>query len=318
MNSNDESYFQMPENSSRIYVMYDAPHMIKCIRNNWINLKNLNMNFHFPDFQIKGSDKFASFKLIRDIYHCQKNQIIKTGYTFNFQSLYPKSIERQKAKPALNIFNEKSSSAIRTFSTDGIFSSTADFSELITKFWNILNISTKSKYIHKNNIDLQPFYSEEDSRLEFLLKFAVWLEKWRNTAKYTEKLSTETFYSLIFTSRSIVSLIRYLLKNLKLSYILTSKFQTDCLEARIGLYRQASGANYHISMKQIIEAEKKIRTRNFIILNDKKVFFQKDLFKLERENDFPLPHTENNVKQFNRQCKFMNLLSKIIDNIMYK
>ena len=53
-------------------------------------------------------------------------------------------------------------------------------------------------------------------------------------------------------------LIPYLLNDLKLNYVLTGKFQIDCLEAKFGMYRRISGANYHVSVQEIKESEKKI------------------------------------------------------------
>lgn len=47
-------------------------------------------------------------------------------------------------------------------------------------------------------------------------------------------------------------------------YILPGKFSSDPLEARFGMYRQLSGANFYISCKQLMESEKKLRALNFI------------------------------------------------------
>lgn len=44
-----------------------------------------------------------------------------------------------------------------------------------------------------------------------------------------------------------------------MKYVLTGKFQTDCLEFRFSQYRQLSGANYHVSVQEIKESEKKLK-----------------------------------------------------------
>ena len=45
-NSTNQCYFNSPRNSSsRIYILFDAPYMIKCIRNNWLNLKGEDKPF---------------------------------------------------------------------------------------------------------------------------------------------------------------------------------------------------------------------------------------------------------------------------------
>lgn len=51
-----------------------------------------------------------------------------------------------------------------------------------------------------------------------------------------------------------------------LDYILLGKFQTDCLEDRFGKYRQLSGAQYHVSIRQVYESERKLRLQNILEL----------------------------------------------------
>ena len=44
------------------------------------------------------------------------------------------------------------------------------------------------------------------------------------------KLSAATFFSVSFSCRSLIELIKYMLTELGFKYVLTAKFQTDCLE----------------------------------------------------------------------------------------
>ena len=83
--------------------------------------------------------------------------------------------------------------------------------------------------------------------------------------------------------------------------MLSSKFQTDSLEARFGQYRQFSGGNYHVTTKQILEVEKKIRTKNYIILNGKnitppKIDQENDLNKLNISFQTELDYSENDFE----------------------
>ena len=50
-------------------------------------------------------------------------------------------------------------------------------------------------------------------------------------------------------------------------YILPGKFQTDHLEARFGRYRQLSGDQYNISIRQVFECEKKLRMLSVLKLS---------------------------------------------------
>jgi hypothetical protein len=66
-------------------------------------------------------------------------------------------------------------------------------------------------------------------------------------------------FALKQTIVTLVELSVYLLNDLNLSFILLGKFQTDCLECRFGLYRRLSGTNYHVSVQELNESEKKLK-----------------------------------------------------------
>ena len=70
-------------------------------------------------------------------------------------------------------------------------------------------------------------------------------------------LFRETMFALKHTVSTACHLSEYLLTDLQFHYVLLGKFQTDPLEFRFGQYRQMSGGNYHVSVTQITESEKK-------------------------------------------------------------
>ncbi|MCP4492437.1 MAG: hypothetical protein GY820_34780, partial [Gammaproteobacteria bacterium] len=55
------------------------------------------------------------------------------------------------------------------------------------------------------------------------------------------------------------------------AYVLLGSFQSDHLESRFGWYRQLSGANYYISVKQLIESERKIRALSLAIFSTRSI-----------------------------------------------
>src|SRR5664279_3728352 len=100
-----------------------------------------------------------------------------------------------------------------------------------------------------------------DDRIEFMKDVHQWLCRWEglNQKPRHGRLSNETLFALKHTVITFVDLIEHLLNSLSFVYVLTGKFQTDCLEARFGKYRQLSGTNYHISVQEIKESEKKLK-----------------------------------------------------------
>lgn len=57
---------------------------------------------------------------------------------------------------------------------------------------------------------------------------------------------------------------KYWLEKKGKHFFLLGKIQTDCLEDCFGKYRQLSGGNYHISIRQIYETENKLRIQNIL------------------------------------------------------
>ena len=51
-----------------------------------------------------------------------------------------------------------------------------------------------------------------------------------------------------------------------MSYVLLGKFQTDNLESRFENYRQLSGSNYLVSMKEVLQSEKKLKVKSLLNL----------------------------------------------------
>ena len=66
---------------------------------------------------------------------------------------------------------------------------------------------------------------------------------------------------------AIPDLAMYLQEKHGFSYLLTEKLASNLIESRFGWYRQVNGRNYFMCVKQLIEAEKKIRVLNFLQQN---------------------------------------------------
>lgn len=80
-------------------------------------------------------------------------------------------------------------------------------------------------------------------------------------------------------------------------YLLPGKIQTDELEYRFSLYRRMAGTQYHISMRQIFEVEKKLRTCNILKLTmkakSKEVVVNEFISDVENESNENIPLCDN-------------------------
>ena len=85
-----------------------------------------------------------------------------------------------------------------------------------------------------------------------------WVCAWDETPGDCGKLSKETFTELWITCFGLLEVADCCLLELGSNYVILGKFQTDSLEARFDQYRQLSGGECNISLRQIYESDKKL------------------------------------------------------------
>ena len=125
-----------------------------------------------------------------------------------------------------------------------------------------MNMKTKSKGKNKHQLTMHPIRSSLDWKIEFLREFAAFLELWENSK--TPGLSPETFLALRHTCLSLADCAAYLLDRLGFSFVLLGQLQSDAIESRFGWLGQLSGANYYISMRQVLKSDRKIRVMSLV------------------------------------------------------
>ena len=120
-----------------------------------------------------------------------------------------------------------------------------------------MNVKTSSKGKCKLDITMDPVRSSTDWKLQFLDECADFLKRWKESKK--PGLSRETFFAMQHTCKALAECARYLLDRRAFNYVLLGHLQSDGIESRFGWLRQLSGACYFISVKQILDSNRKIR-----------------------------------------------------------
>ena len=119
----------------KIFILFDSVHILKCIRNNWINQKNSRQTFTYPSFQDDSVIQRASFGDLKSLYEIEKGITIKQAYRLSFKALHPHSIERQNMNLVLRIFNDTNIDALKSLGPNNTclvnWSGTADFIEIM-------------------------------------------------------------------------------------------------------------------------------------------------------------------------------------------
>jgi hypothetical protein len=100
---------------------------------------------------------------------------------------------------------------------------------------------------------------------------SVW-EGFEKSKRKKNSFTSETFQALQQSTKSITDASIYLLEHRNFKYVLSGKLQSDPLEGRFGWYRQLCGANYSVSLRQVLEAEKTIKLRSLIKFTGKLIW----------------------------------------------
>ena len=117
---------------------------------------------------------------------------------------------------------------------------------------------------HKRDQFSEPIRNVNDWKIKALKCVASFLDIWKLKGNSKSSLTHETFTACIQTLRGLAELSEYLLKKKNFKFILLGKINSDPLEGRFGWYRQLCGANFYISVKQLMDSEKKIRVLSLL------------------------------------------------------
>ena len=125
---------------------------------------------------------------------------------------------------------------------------THGFLTLIHALWTVVNVKVRFAPNPLGNALVK-----NDEKLGFVLTFADWLSLWCES-KSTFCLSKQTFDGMIKTLRAQAHLASDLLAE-GYQFVLKAKFQSDPVEKRFSQYRQMSGGNFLVSLREVINSE---------------------------------------------------------------
>lgn len=164
-----------------------------------------------------------------------------------------------------------SSSVANVMTTYGLpeFSETAHFISLVDRFFDCLNTRSLTEADRRRKPDLKPYTSDNDTRFTFLLEeFLPYFHKWHSALKdlniskteFEKKcISVQTYEGLMITCQSAVEVSRILLADVKMPYILTTKFSQDPIEQHFGRHRTVGRRSDNPSLLQYMHQDNNFR-----------------------------------------------------------
>lgn len=243
-----------------IHLIFDPTHLFKNLYTNLLN----KGEFNCPPFE--GQNVTPCFNHVKELYELELTKPVKISHKLIQKVLTPRPIERTNVMLADRFFHESTIAGLEFYSGRGHpeWQGTANFLKLVRKWWDIMIVKTTGLGKRKRKEDKDPIRSNTSHQLEFLEQFCIWLQEWKLQNNFSKALSSETFQCIIQTCKSLPQLVVFLLNHGALDYVLVGKISSDPIERHFGKYRQMAGANYFISVRQILESEKRIRLKSLV------------------------------------------------------
>ena len=243
----------------KTYLFYDMVHLVKNIRNNLLAAKK----FVFPEFTFeKFRDRihvpagYITWSMFHRLYEEDQylDAHLKAARKINHSVLHPGN-NKQDVGRALAIFDETTSAAIKTY-----FPAREDAAHFLNLFHKVFLICNAKTPNHDSDF-LGDAARAGDHKVEFLREVARWIEEWSASPYFT--LTTPTGKAIVISLRAQASLIEDLLSE-GYQYVLTVRFQSDALERRFSRYRQMSGGNFLVSLREVNSSEKILLLRTMV------------------------------------------------------
>ena len=169
--------YQHPVDMTRpLFFMFDAVHLLKCIRNNWLRQTDPDQSMKFPHFSFEGTIEIgpeirtAPFATVKKLHNLEAHSLLKHAYKLTFKSLFPSNIEKQNVNLALKIFSDYVVQALLTIGKKNSLpfcEDVAEYIKVIRTWWTIMNVKTPLKGNHLRDKYSFPLTNDENDELYF-------------------------------------------------------------------------------------------------------------------------------------------------------
>ncbi|XP_045023251.1 uncharacterized protein LOC123467367, partial [Daphnia magna] len=228
-----------PTNQEKIYVMGDAPHLIKCIRNHILNTTNVQM-----------SGKLVSWTHVEELFATDSSTVggLQACSRLTPVHIHPTNMQKMNVSLAAQVLSksvadlfryyrtqtEDPELALRFKDTEG----TEELFRLINDVFDIMNGRCR-----KNAISRDDWEGKKDRLRELLTHIDEsecygwdFEDGFDCPPLYPAFASTLTLSTLRVTILSTIDLVDELL-DFGFTYVLTGKFNQDCIERFFGIIR---------------------------------------------------------------------------------
>lgn len=237
----DQPYFYVE--GKKIYICYDPPHVIKSLRNNFINAR---LKFFVRGKLISWQDIVKTVKIDR------QSETTRTLTKVTQIHLTPNTFQKMRVKYATQLFSHSVASAIKTAAKTGELDSTTAFNtaELVESVNNIFDALNSTSATHKNPHKTALTVNGSGSIAQRTLENSI--DFFQNIHVFEGSQLRTNIYCLEGFQLSIqaVLLLWNDLKSEGAKYFCTGAINQDCIENFFSVIRSRGGYNPTPTLQQ--------------------------------------------------------------------
>ena len=251
-------YFRV--DGKKYFYMFDVPHLLKSMRN---NLMKYDVKFCY-----EGTTQKASWKHIEAFYEKDSKLNFRITPKLTPNHLYPSNFTKMKVRYASQIFSHSVAAALYTHvslkSLPPEAASTADFLLVMDKLFDCLNSSSfsTSKPL-KKPIEAKTRHVEYLESMLCMFNNLVYLER-RNEVEVDVTNRIKCISGWVITIEAFLQLWQTLQCTRNQKFLLTRRFNQDCLENFFGQIRQQNGNTDNPTCLQFGRTFKKLFYKSYL------------------------------------------------------
>jgi len=234
-------------NNHPIFWINDPVHILKCLRNNFLNA--VKLVYRDP---LTLETKTANWN---DLISLEANERATSAVVscskLSKIAVAPPPIMRQRVDLALKVFCYETAAALQLAGHN----ETSDFVLLVAKFFTIMNAKYAGAGTRLRDELRQPISDINSPSIQFLRKFRVMINSLKppqiQRRECDKTLTTATANATTRCIDGFCKLVEHLLDK-GYSYVLIGRYTSDHIEKLFSKWRQSAGGNYYISVSEIV------------------------------------------------------------------
>ena len=233
-------------NNKVYFLMFDPPHLIKCIRNNLMK------------YIFKFGNLVASWKDIEVFYNKDKELSIRSAHKLTDKHIHPNNFQKMKVKYATQVLSHTVAASLCTYISLGVLPPSAmGTAELILKFDTLFDSVNSSKLYSPKK--LKTPITVTSNHVNFFneaITFISNLKVFDGNTEVTGRI--KCIKGWLITINAIISIWKHLQQNHDFKFLFTRRLNTDPLENFFGTIRQQGGNSDNPTPTQFIRAFRKL------------------------------------------------------------